>query len=204
MSRTARIVAALAGAAVVLAALGWLVLVAPARHREQRLDAGIASAQQELATLELAATTQKSGSAAELFDLSRAMPAGDDQAGTLLDLDRNARAAGVGLVSVVPSAQLSLADGSAALPLTVVVNGSYAQVAAFLRRLRLQVRAGATQVFSTGRLFDVDEVTIAADKGARVSATLALAAFAYGPPPAAAPSVSAVPADGAEAAGGRG
>jgi Tfp pilus assembly protein PilO len=169
----------------------------------QRLDATVAAAQQELTALELTAATQKSGSATELFDLTRAMPGDDDQAGILLDLDRNARAAGVELVSVVPSARLLLADGSAALPLTAVVDGRYAQVAAFLRRLRLQVRAGASEVFATGRLFDVDDVTIAADKGSRVSATLQLAAFAYGPPPAAAaPSPAGLPAAGGEAAGG--
>ena len=208
MSPRLRTVLIGAGATVLVAVLGWFALVAPARSHAGRLAAQVDDAQNQVLSLEAAQARSPRTAARELYRLERAMPTQDDVPGILLDLDRAARSTGVTLDRVQPAPRVTLADGSSALPLTVVVGGRYAAVTAFLRRLRAQVRAGADSVVAAGRLFDADQVTlVAAGNGSPlVAATLQLVAFDYAAPPSGVwtPGVSATAPAGALAAGGRG
>lgn len=208
MSRRARIALAGGGATLAVALVGWLAVVAPARSHASRLAAQIDDAQSRVAMLEAEQARSPKAAARDLYRLSRAMPTQDDLPGILLELDRLAGSTSVTLQHVQPAARVTLADGSSALPLTVVVDGRYRAVTAFLRRLRLEVSAGGDRVVAAGRLFDADQVTLVT-KGQGspvVTATLQLVAFDYAAPPSGSwtPGVSPAQApSGAEAVGGR-
>jgi hypothetical protein len=207
VSRRVRIALAGAGATLAVAAVGWLALVAPARSHAARLATQIDDAQNQVVALEAAQARSPKAGARDLYRLERAMPTQDDMPGILLELDRLAGATGVSLQHLQPAARVTLADGSSALPLTVVVEGRYPAITAFLRRVRLEVSAGADRVVAAGRLFDTDQVTLVGAQGAaKITATLQLVAFDYAAPPSGSwtPGVSPTQAPaGAEAAGGR-
>jgi hypothetical protein len=206
--RAVRIAAPVA-LALLVGIAGYLAAVRPQQEHARRLDARIAQAQAQLLALEQARSSAAAVSPAELYQLARAMPIADDMPDVLLDLDRAAAAARVQLVSVKPSPDTTLADGSKAVPLTVVVGGSYAHVTSFLRAIRRDVRRGAGGIVADGRLFAVDGMQLALGAaGNAVAATIQMSAFVYAPPPATtAPTTTAtstapsVPAPGAEAVG---
>jgi hypothetical protein len=207
VSRRVRVALCGAGATLAVAATGWLALVAPARSHASRLATQIDDAQSQVVALEAAQARSPKAAARDLYRLERAMPTQDDLPGILLELDRLARASGVSLQHLQPSARVTLADGSSALPLTVAVEGRYPAITAFLRRVRLEVSAGTDRVVAAGRLFDTDQVTLVGAQGdAKITATLQLVAFDYAAPPSGSwtPGVSPARAPaGAEAAGGR-
>lgn len=199
-------VGALAGLALVVGVAGYLAAVRPQQAHARRLGRQIADAQAQLLALEQSRSSAAGVSPAELYQLARAMPAADDMPDLLLDLDRAATAVHVQLVSVKPAPDTTLPDGSKAVPLIVVVGGSYAHTTAFLRALRDDVRRGAGGIVATGRLFGVDGVQLALGKGNTVVATAQVDAFVYAPPVATTPAVTATspstPAPGAEAVAG--
>lgn len=208
MSRRARIALAGGGATLAVAVVGWFAVAAPARSHAGRLATQVEAAQNQVVTLEAAQARSPKAASRDLYRLARAMPTQDDMPGILLELDRLAGSSGVSLEHVQPAARVTLADGSSALPLTVVVDGRYGAITTFLRRLRLEVGAPVDRVVAAGRLFDADEVTLVT-KGQGspvVVATLQLVAFDYAAPPSGSwtPGVSPTqPPTGAEAAGGR-
>jgi Tfp pilus assembly protein PilO len=200
-------IASLAALAVVVGVAGYLAAVRPEQAHARRLQQRIADAQAQLLALERTRSSAAAVSPAELYQLARAMPIADDLPDVLLDLDRAAAAAHVQLVSVRPSPDTTLPDGSKAVPLTVVVGGSYAHATAFLRAIRGAVRRGPDGIVATGRLFAVDGVQLTLGDGNAVVATLQMNAFVYAPPaPTAATATAATtspstPAPGAEAVG---
>lgn len=174
---------ALVALAAAVGAAGWFAAVAPERAHVRRLDRQADGLQGQLLAYEAARAASHGAGATQLYQLARAMPAGDDTTGLLLELDRLARATGVTLQQVRPGARVTLASGSAVLPVSAVVQGRYAQVAAFLRRLRLEVRGGGDHVVAEGRLWATDSVGLAAgdpQSPQAVTATLQLGAFEYG------------------------
>ncbi|HEX7083352.1 MAG TPA: type 4a pilus biogenesis protein PilO [Gaiellaceae bacterium] len=192
---------ALALVAILVAVGGWFALVAPQRSHARDLSGRIAAAQAKLLALEAIGTDSGRVSAAQLYQLARAMPADDDVPGILLDLDRASTAAGVRLVSIKPSQRVAMPDGSFAVPVTAVVEGRYAKVTAFLARLRRQVRNGAHGVAAAGRLFAVDQAGLQV-AGDGVTATLQLDAFDYAAPSPTTTTATPPSTPGAEAAGG--
>jgi Tfp pilus assembly protein PilO len=190
-------------AAVLVAVAGWFALVAPQRSHAHRLSGRIDAAQAKLLELEAVRADAGRVSAAQLYQLARAMPAADDVPGIVLELDRTSTATGVRLLSVKPAARVAMPDGSYAVPVTAVIEGRYAKVTAFLTRLRRQVRSGAHGVAAAGRLFAVDQADLeVSDAG--VTATLQLDAFDYAAPAPASPATTTTTptTSGAEAAGG--
>jgi hypothetical protein len=137
------------------------------------------------------------------------MPYADDMPGILLSLSRTAAATSTALISVHPSPRMTLSDGSAAVPLQVVLDGTYAGVERFLQQLRASVRVVRGSVRTDGRLFLVDQVQLTSSSGSptgtgpqsEMSATLNLVAFDYAAPVATA-STGLTPAATGEAAGG--
>jgi hypothetical protein len=89
---------------------------------------------------------------------------------------------------------MTLSDGSSAVPLQIVLDGSYAGVEHFLARLRAAVRVVRGNARTDGRLFLVDQVQLTSSSGSatpagpqsEMSATLNLVAFDYVAPLAAA------------------
>jgi hypothetical protein len=183
----------LVASGLVIAVAGALLIVLPQRSHVASLQRGFAQTQNQILSMRVSRASA-SLHASELYQLSRAMPATDDMPGILLALSRVAQQSSIQLVSVHPSIRLTLADGSAAVPLQVAVAGSYTGVSHFLRILRSQVSVTRRGVTAGSRLFVADQVNLTAGSttpttGAstptgEVNATLNLVAFDYGAPPA--------------------
>ena len=107
--------------------------------------------------------------------------------GILRQLLGAAQQTGVRLDSVTPQAVTPL-PGYDAVPMDVVVAGRYLQIQRFLHRLRVQARVTQDGVHSSGRLFSVETLNLAADeKLPRLTATIHIKAFVYGGKAAASP-----------------
>jgi hypothetical protein len=166
--------------------VGYLALVAPQKSEAKRLDSQSQALESQLVTARRPAPKPMSARAADLFRLTKAMPDANDMPGILLDLSRLARASSVTIESVKPSVQVPLTQGYAALPLSVVLSGKFADVSNFLQLLRRQVQIGGKgRLQVDGRLLVANQVQLASTDGRLLSATLSLDAFVYGvaPPP---------------------
>ena len=165
---------------VALALAGYLLLVAPKRSEAARLD-------RELDTLRRAqavqpATSKPKPSFVREFVLAKAMPDTMDAAGLVLDLSRLATKNGLVLVSLTPQSPVA-GQGFETLPVEAVVQGRFAEVSSFLRRVRKRVGLRNGRVELHGRLYTVDKVDFASgsDAGSRaLRATLTLNAYRYG------------------------
>ena len=178
-------VAALAGAGLLVAVIGYLAVVAPQRAKVSSLSSRIDAAQSALVAGQAARASAKRASAVELYALQRAMPLNDDVPGILLALDRLSGLSGVTLTSVQPAPRVALGDGSSAVPLKVTVDGKFTAIESFLKRLRGQVTLNKHGASAAGRLFAVDQIALnmaTASTGA-ITASLSLNAFDYGSPP---------------------
>jgi hypothetical protein len=175
-------------AALVLG-VGALLIVEPQLSKASTVGRQIETAQVQLQSLH--ANGQSSTprlDAMPIFELSRAMPTADDVPDVLVELSRLARVSSASLVSVRPGAAVALASGAAALPVQLTVDGSWAQVTAFLARVRNEVASDGAGYRVKGRLFDVDQVSIAPGAVSGIEAVLSINAFEYTgvttPPPA--------------------
>lgn len=176
---------------------GWLLLIQPQRHDAKKLVVQISAAKAELASLRESASGTPVIGASDVFRLAQAMPQADDVAGILVDLGRLARATRMRLVAVRPAPRVTLPDGSAAVPISVTVDGTWAGLSSFLRAAREQVAVHGSGLSVTGRLFDVDGVQVtaatqpagSAAPPTELEAILQLNAFDYGAP--ASPSATA-------------
>jgi Tfp pilus assembly protein PilO len=162
---------------VVLALAGYMLLVAPKRSEAARLD-------RELDALRRAQVVQPAPAKPSFvreFVLAKAMPDTMDAAGLVLDLSLLATKNGLDLVSLTPQPPVA-GQAFEALPLQVVVQGRFAEVSSFLRRVRKRVGLRNGRVELNGRLYTVDKVDFASgsDSGSRaLRATLTLNAYRY-------------------------
>lgn len=194
ISRITVVVGGLGALAIVVVLAGLLLVIQPQRAKADATGAKIAAAQRELASLHAGGTTHiPSIRAAELFQLSRAMPDGSDVPGIVLNLAQLADSSSVSLVSVKPSTPATLTNGATALPLSVTVDGNWSGVTRFLHNVRLQVRVRGSGLNVTGRLFDIDSIQLQPGaQGKGMEAVLSINAFSYGKPvpPAASPTTT--------------
>jgi Tfp pilus assembly protein PilO len=191
------VVGGIVGAGFVVLLVGWFGLVQPQSHKAASLAKQTAAVQQEIASNLAQIAAQKNVSAvpaapkirvADVYKLAKAMPSNVDMPDILLELDQVAKDSGVDLQSISPSPPTP--DGKIALALTA--EGDFFTVTDLLYRLRnfVSVRNGALE--ASGRLFDVDSVTLAPSSGRKLSASIALHTYQYtsAPPAAAAPVVT--------------
>jgi Tfp pilus assembly protein PilO len=178
-----------AGCAVgVLAVLvgGYMTLVSPKKAKAASLQQDIAATQTKLASA-LAASRRPArrpqNHAPDLFRLSKAMPDQVDIAGAILDLNATARAAGVALDGVTPSAPVPGTGSYQSVPIDVTMHGRYGQFTNFLRALKQLVIVRHGAVAARGRLFGVDSIAFAEgeDKFPQLNATLKLETYTYAP-----------------------
>lgn len=176
------VIAGLVGLGMMVALLGFVAVVMPQKSKARDLDNQIVAAQARLVSLQLGGVRGPAIRAADLFQLARAMPSTPDMPGLLLDLSRAAEQSKVSLVTVTPNAPLVQADGSTALPLNVIVDGSWDGISTFVRTLRTDVTTSKTTLTVHGRLFVVDSVVLSAQPGAKqpLQATLTVNGFTYG------------------------
>lgn len=216
-SRRAQIGVAVA-LVLVIGGGGWLALVKPKKNTAERLATEIAAAENELATRKeqlskpFAAVQVK---ASDLYRLTRALPDHRDVPGIVLQLDRLAKGNKVTLEGVSPNAAVP-ASGVDELPLTVKVQGRFANVSKFLGAVQRLTRVKNERLDSTGRLYVVKSVRLGEASGVGfpfVTGELGVSAYAFtgassAPPATAATTTTttetqptASPSGSAEAAG---
>jgi Tfp pilus assembly protein PilO len=190
--------AVVAGVLLVVALLGYFVLISPKRSTAADLKKQTAAVQKQIDQNRSTAFTKALPAvrAASIFKLTQAMPSQLDTPDVILQLNQLADDSGLSFDQIQPAAPDSGAttlttDPFAAEPIQVEFTGNFYNLLAFLQRLRNLVRVENGNLFTAGRLFDVSGVAFAAgDNGfPQIKATLTVNAFV----PQAPASTTAVP-----------
>jgi Tfp pilus assembly protein PilO len=191
---------ALAGLGIVVLALaGWFLLVRPKRADAARYEAQIADVRKEIEDRRAASKARQVRAAvktADLFRLAKAMPAEEDMAAIILELNEVATDAGIMFESITPQPALG-GDGFRALPITLVFRGNFYTLSDFLFRLRQLVQVRDGELKATGQLFSVDTLSFTEDTEQKfpfIRAELIVNAFVFGGmplPPGTAPAPGA-------------
>ena len=169
---------------VLAAAAAYFLLISPQRSKAADLKEQAAAAREEI--VRLRALTQQVQQTepirvADLFRMTKAMPSEADMPGIILQLNRIARETGIRFDSITPQAPAE-ANGAQAIPINLVFQGNYFELADFLFRLRSLVGVRGGTLDATGRLFVVSSVSFAEGekKFPQIQATLTVAAYVYG------------------------
>jgi Tfp pilus assembly protein PilO len=182
-SRPAQIGVA-AALVLVIAAGGWFLLVKPKKNDAKELAAQITAAEAALATRKEELSKPYAAvqvRAADLYRLTRALPDHVDVPGIVLQLDRLAKGNKVTLEAVSPSARIP-ATGHDEVPMTVRVQGRFANVSKFVGAVQRLTRVKNERLDSTGRLYVVKSVTLGAASSLGfpfVSGELGISAYAF-------------------------
>jgi hypothetical protein len=179
------------GFTLVIAAMGWFLLVSPQRSRASELDAKIASVEQQITAsraAQLQAADAKPIRSADLFRLTKAMPSDNDIPGVLLELSRIASETGIVFEQIVPQATVAAGE-MRAQPIDLTFEGNFYSLSDFLYRVRNLVSVQRGRLIANGRLFSVEKLQFSeAPSGfPNIRANLTLSAFLYGSGPTAAP-----------------
>jgi Tfp pilus assembly protein PilO len=184
-------IAVIAGAFLLVAVLGYFVLISPKRSTAAELKRQTAAVQQQIDSNRSTAFTQALPAvrAASVFRLATAMPKELDTPDVILQLNQLALDSGISFDQIQPGASSAEAsavtattgttDPFAVEPIQVEFTGSFYNFLAFLQRLRNLVRVENGSLFATGRLFDVSSITFGpGPKGfPQIEATLTINAF---------------------------
>jgi type II secretory pathway pseudopilin PulG len=169
---------------VLAAAAAYFLLISPQRSKAADLKQEAAAVREEI--VRLRALTQQVQQTepirvADLFRMTKAMPSEADMPGIILQLNRIARETGIRFDSITPQAPAE-ANGAQAIPINLVFQGNYFELADFLFRLRSLVGVRGGTLDATGRLFVVSSVSFAEGekKFPQIQATLTVAAYVYG------------------------
>jgi hypothetical protein len=200
------LIAAIGGALLLVAVLGYFVLVSPQRGRAADLAKQITETQKQVSdarALVLKAKNAQKVKVADIFKLTKAMPDAPDDAGLLLDLNGIAEHSGIAFDSLTVDASTTVGSYQV-IPLRLGFHGNFYNLADFLFRLRNLVDVHRGALAANGRLFAVDKVAL--DQGEYVfpviNAQITLDAFFYGsgaPSTAAPAQTPATPAAGSTA-----
>ena len=172
--------------AVLVLLLGWMIVLGPKQKQISNLNSQAAAVRQQIADdLSRAATQRSTASAptikvADVYKLQTAMPSIVDMPDLLLELDQVAKAAGVTIQSLQPSApSVGVGGDFSTVPIMLTAAGNFYSVTDLLYRLRnlVYVQGGALQ--ANGRIFTVTAVTLT-PSGSAITATIALTTYVYG------------------------
>jgi Tfp pilus assembly protein PilO len=175
-------------ALLMVAATAYIALVRPAQAESAQLESEAAELDTRLAQLlhpQDGAAQGPQIAVADLFRLAKAMPDTDDMAGILLELDAVARSAGIEFRSIQPQVPVAGA-GYYSLPIALVFEGDYYDLADFLFRLRGLVTVNDGELEADGRLYTLDALDLheSTEKGfPRVEAALTISAYGFGDAP---------------------
>jgi Tfp pilus assembly protein PilO len=202
--------AVIALALLIVAAIGFFLLVKPKMDESSSLDERIAEFQSKI-DVALAAQRASGGEAikvADLFRVTKAMPDTTDMSSVILELNAVATASGVEFISIAPQASVAGEGGFLAVPIKLTFEGSYYDLTDFLFRLRNLVIVRDGELESSGRLFTLDALDL--HEGSlgfpQVQASITLSAYSYSPAPAAVtpgttpPATTTTPAPGEDPA----
>jgi Tfp pilus assembly protein PilO len=184
------VVLVLAPAFLIVAAVGYFLLVKPLQDDAGRLADQAAELQTQV-DVAVAARNRQAGGAeetirvADVFQLTKAMPDKTDMPGIVLALDSLASAAGVDFTSISPGAPVAK-EGYAAVPINLAFDGSYYDLTDFLFRLRNLVIVRDGRLEAEGRLFSLDSLAMAEGKNGfpQIQAALIVNAYVHAPAPA--------------------
>lgn len=163
---------------LMVAILGYFVLVSPQKSKATDLASQINGAQAALIAAHQKPLKPVTAHAVELFHLTTAMPDAADVPDLLLDLTRLAQASNISLTSVSPQPLVTSAD-YVLLPVNINIGGPFPNVSKFLGLLRKQVSMRNQKVRATGRLIVANSVQLSSADGRKVTATLSLDSFLY-------------------------
>jgi hypothetical protein len=178
---------------LVIAAVGWFLLISPQRSRASSIDDEIADVQAQIVQARIAAEQAENTQpvrTADLFRLTKAMPSDNDIAGVLLELSKTAGETGIVFEQIVPGPTVA-AGTFRAQPIELVFTGNFYSLTDFLYRLRNLVSVQRGRLLANGRLFSVDKLQFveADSKFPNIRALLTVSALLYGtggePPPSA-------------------
>jgi len=181
VSRNAKVGLVVVGLLLV-AALGYFVLVRPKHAEADELDARLVDLQAQIVAANAKASVKPPRvEAADLFRLAKAMPDRADMPGLLLELNAVASQTGIVFKSITPGSS-SPREGYQVVPISLAFEGDFYGLSDFLFRLRnlVQVRDGGLR--TTGRLFAVESITFTegVDRFPYIAAGLTVNAFVYG------------------------
>jgi Tfp pilus assembly protein PilO len=183
-------------ALLILAAVGYFMLVKPKQDNAGRLSDEIASLETQL-EVATAAQRQPQGDetaiqVADAFRVAKAMPDDDDVAGIILELQALASASGVNFISIAPQ-PATVRTTYSALPINLEFVGNFYDLTDFLFRLRNLVSVRDGELDADGRLYSLDSMGMEEGAGGfpTISASLTLTAYYYSTTP---PAASAAPA----------
>jgi type IV pilus assembly protein PilO len=182
-----------APALLILAAVGYFLLVKPKQSEAGKLGDEIANLETQIQVARAAQEQpeREDPSAikiADLFRITKAMPDEDDMPGIILELNDVATAAGVEFLAIAPQGG-SVRSGYSALPINLTFEGNYYDLTDFLFRLRNLVRVRDGELGADGRLFTLESLAMEEGTGGfpNIAASLTITAFVYSTTPPAAP-----------------
>jgi type IV pilus assembly protein PilO len=189
----------IAPALLILAAVGYFLLIKPKQAEARKVQEEIVNleTQIEVARAAQRQPAQEDPSAikiADLFRITKAMPDEDDMPGIILELNDVAASAGVSFLAIAPQGG-SVRSGYSALPINLTFEGNYYDLTDFLFRLRNLVRVRDGELGADGRLFTLESLTMEEGTGGfpSITASLTVTAFVYSTTPPAAPAAPAAP-----------
>jgi Tfp pilus assembly protein PilO len=174
-----------AAALLIVALVGYFVLIRPKRAEAGRLADKIAQLNTEVQAAKLAARPQQGTTKiklADLFELSKAMPQRDDMPGIILELNSIAEGAGVSFVAISPQTQVAK-EGYRILPISLTFEGNFYDLNDFLFRMRNLVSVRDGKLAASGRFFTLDTLDMheGPDKFPQIQAILIVSAYVYDP-----------------------
>jgi Tfp pilus assembly protein PilO len=187
-------------AVVIVAAVGWFMLISPQRAKADKLSTQHAAVESELAAdQQLLSSPSKAKTRAALAAGKRALPDDPQVSQILRQLAGFAAKSRTQLNSIAPGAA-SPVTGAQAIPISLSFTGRYFGLQELLRLLRQSASAKDGKISSTGRLYTVDSIAFTGGgENGLVAATIALNAFVYTPAPVVAPAATASSATAAAA-----
>lgn len=181
------------GGVLVVALIGWFLLISPQRSRASSIDVEIEQVEAQIVQARAAAAQAESAEpvrTADLFRLTKAMPSENDIAGVLLELSKTAGETGIVFEQIIPGPTVT-AGTFRAQPIDLVFTGNFYSLSDFLYRLRNLVSVQQGDLIANGRLFSVEKLQFveADSKFPNIRALLTVSALLYGtsgePPPSA-------------------
>ncbi len=177
---------------LILALVGYFLLIKPKQDEAGRLSGEIASLETQIAVA-MAAQRLPQGDesaiqVADVFRVTKAMPDDDDMPGIILELNAVAAASGIEFVSIAPQSA-AVRSSYTALPINLAFEGNYYDLTDFLFRLRNLVSVRDGELAADGRLYSLDTLSMAEGPGGfpEIAASLTVTAFYYSTTPPAAP-----------------
>jgi Tfp pilus assembly protein PilO len=187
-------VALVAAALLLVAVLGYSVLISPKHSTAASLKAQTAAVQAQIDSNRSTGFTQALPAVrtASVFTVAQAMPSELQTPEVILTLNQLAKDSGISFDQIQPGSadtttSTAGADPFAVEPIQVKFTGSFYNLLAFLQRVRNLVRVENGNLFTAGRLFDVSDIAFAAGPTGfpQISATLTINEFVPQTPQAA-------------------